>query len=662
MLEVGSKGFIEKYLKKEHDKDLKEVMLREYHSLKLHSDGKADEAEHLMKTYQPSEPEWAIQYKKDNFRPITKAPFNKVKNAIAKIQRARDLIINEGVNSPKVKESETLYKYAFEKLPKFNSLNQWFFNYQIKNYLTDSNGIIVIAPKYILDDDYEEEYQNLPTTEYLQPIPYYFNIKKVWYNDDDLLIIRYEDNCFFVVNKIGYYKVELIDKIKAIYKTTDLYIHNLGYTPAIENGGVLTTEDDDIYYESWVNGIIADFDQALLENIDKNVTIKQHLYPERVEFTQNECTVCNGTGNISVLNRFNKHVTQACGTCKGEGYKVGSPFGIHKVRPAMNSEENSIPDWAPVKYIQKDLKPVEFLSTDIENLIKRGLSSVNMEFLAESPTNESGVSKAYDYDQTHLFLSNISQDVFGRLFPFILKCMNDLRYGLLVGLNTEALQKQLPNINVPNDFDILTAQDIEQQIASATTAGVSSSIIESMQMDYVSKKYEGNAKEMAYQKNVILLDGLRGMSYDDILTANSIAPINPLTIIIHNFINSFVERAFSENKDFDTFDLKRKNEIMMQYATEYKGIGNTNTQGINPLNGFDNNDTNDIEAEAKAKLKGSVGGVQGLIEIQQSVSAGTTQYESAIIMLGEIYGFDDATARKLLGNPIDLRQTEEKIK
>ena len=54
--------------------------------------------------------------------------------------------------------------------------------------------------------------------------------------------------------------------------------------------------------------------------------------------------------------------------------------------------------------------------------------------------------------------------------------------------------------------------------------------------------------------------------------------------------------------------------------------------------------------------------MQGLIEIQQSVSAGTTQYESAIIMLGEIYGFDEVTARKLLGNPIDLRATQEKIK
>lgn len=36
----------------------------------------------------------------------------------------------------------------------------------------------------------------------------------------------------------------------------------------------------------------------------------------------------------------------------------------------------------------------------------------------------------------------------------------------------------------------------------------------------------------------------------------------------------------------------------------------------------------DVEAEAKARLKGSVGGVQGILGIQAGVAAGTTQYES----------------------------------
>lgn len=57
-----------------------------------------------------------------------------------------------------------------------------------------------------------------------------------------------------------------------------------------------------------------------------------------------------------------------------------------------------------------------------------------------------------------------------------------------------------------------------------------------------------------------------------------------------------------------------------------------------------------------------VGGVQGILSIQQSVSQGLTDYESAIAVLSIIYGFDDAMARKILGNPIEKEITNIKGK
>lgn len=60
---------------------------------------------------------------------------------------------------------------------------------------------------------------------------------------------------------------------------------------------------------------------------------------------------------------------------------------------------------------------------------------------------------------------------------------------------------------------------------------------------------------------------------------------------------------------------------------------------------------NDIEAEAKAKLKGTVGGVEGILSIQESVANGLTDYNSAIALLFEIYGFDEKTSKRILGNP-----------
>jgi len=56
-------------------------------------------------------------------------------------------------------------------------------------------------------------------------------------------------------------------------------------------------------------------------------------------------------------------------------------------------------------------------------------------------------------------------------------------------------------------------------------------------------------------------------------------------------------------------------------------------------------------AQAQAQLKGSVGGVQSLLEVQASYAAGTTTYESAIAILDLIFGFDRKSAIRLLGNP-----------
>jgi hypothetical protein len=67
----------------------------------------------------------------------------------------------------------------------------------------------------------------------------------------------------------------------------------------------------------------------------------------------------------------------------------------------------------------------------------------------------------------------------------------------------------------------------------------------------------------------------------------------------------------------------------------------------------------DIEAEAKAKLKGTVGGVDGILSIQKSVSEGITDYNAAIALLYEIYGFDTKTAKQILGTPKKMEKTKQ---
>tara|TARA_R110000851_G_scaffold116880_1_gene243347 strand:+ start:3215 stop:5179 length:1965 start_codon:yes stop_codon:yes gene_type:complete len=56
-------------------------------------------------------------------------------------------------------------------------------------------------------------------------------------------------------------------------------------------------------------------------------------------------------------------------------------------------------------------------------------------------------------------------------------------------------------------------------------------------------------------------------------------------------------------------------------------------------------------ARAQASLRGSVGGVQGILGIQKSYSEGLTDFESAVTILMEIYGFDRMVSENLLGRP-----------
>jgi len=59
----------------------------------------------------------------------------------------------------------------------------------------------------------------------------------------------------------------------------------------------------------------------------------------------------------------------------------------------------------------------------------------------------------------------------------------------------------------------------------------------------------------------------------------------------------------------------------------------------------------DATKEAQANLRGSVGGVTGVLQVQASFSQGLTDYNSAMTIFTEIYGFTKEVADALLGSP-----------
>ncbi|MEN2402298.1 hypothetical protein GKZ90_0021090 [Flavobacterium sp. MC2016-06] len=125
--------------------------------------------------------------------------------------------------------------------------------------------------------------------------------------------------------------------------------------------------------------------------------------------------------------------------------------------------------------------------------------------------------------------------------------------------------------------------------------------------------------------------------------------INPMrTVIINgldkifNVIDSTIDLDFEDFKEETALEntnnsSKSKDLSLIDEPVE------TDSEPVKPVD--------EATKQAQAQLKGSVGGVQSLLEIQASYVAGATSYESAIAILDLIFGFSRVEAVRLLGDP-----------
>jgi DNA-directed RNA polymerase specialized sigma24 family protein len=106
--------------------------------------------------------------------------------------------------------------------------------------------------------------------------------------------------------------------------------------------------------------------------------------------------------------------------------------------------------------------------------------------------------------------------------------------------------------------------------------------------------------------------------------------------------------------------------FQMLFSNFHININPCNNWSIAPIIQIDNTEIKPVDPaetkrlESQATLKGSVGGVQALLQIQQSVQ-GLTDVESAIVIISEIFGFSFELARQMLGTPKITTEVTEPI-
>ncbi len=521
----------------------------------------------LIDERRPSEDPQTKEYRKKIYKPITKASVGKIITSLGKIRRSPDWNIQyKQENVPtSIAENETLERYCEYNYPVYKSVTNWVFSELLRRYVLDANAIVAVIPKSVPVD----------STSYMQPVAMIFgsdmvidyepggyavlqSSETVRYNSPAGRNTYMDGQVFYVITP------EFVGRYEQSSRAKDFtlvwsYNHNLGTLPAFKVAGLfLESKNNDIIFESRISGIIPHLDEAVREYSDLQAEIVQHIHSEKYVYVNKDCPDCKGAGVI--LSGKDK---KECQTCHGIGsVRSVTPYGLHEITPSRTGEA-TIPT-PPIGYIQKQTEIPRLQDERIDKHIYKALSAINMEFLMETPLNQSGTAKEVDKDELNNLVSSIAEDlvaVMDKVYFYI----GEYRYSVVVQ-DSEKRKKMLPIIPVPERFDLLNTTHVMTELSSAKTAGVNPVLLREMELDYSKKKFNANPEVSDFLQAVYTLDPLPGLTDDEKMSRLSNSGITELNYIISSNIIPFVQRAIFEDADFYKKKLDEQQKVMLTYA------------------------------------------------------------------------------------------------
>lgn len=543
-----------------------------YEHLRVHANGETPT--HLIFERRPSESEYIKDYREKIYEPITKGNVTKVISSLSKIRRSTDWAIafpDKKVST--IKKGEELEEYVTKSYPyNFYSLTNWIFGVALKNYLIDSNAVILVEP---INGDKE-------VSDYYKPFPFIFNSPQVVdFVADDYAVLISSANCSYnIYDRNGSIAstrtdgliIHYVDRLRitTYYQTnTDFkfvinrdYIHNLGIFPAFKMPGVFFEACGHTFiYESRINGMLPHLNEAARIYSDLQAEIVQHVHSEKWLYMNTQCRTCNGLGQVLM-----EETKCDCHDCKGSGRVPTSPYSNHVLTPPVMGEE-MIPA-PPAGYIQK--QDVALMCDKINGLVNehlyKSLSAINMQFLDQTPLNQSGVAKEVDKDELNNFVHSVAEDLV-YIMDRIVYITNEYR---ISGLITDPARRNelLPSIAVPERFDLLSSSYLVDEIAEAKNNNINQLIVSTLETEYAAKKFY-NTPEIA-QTIVLMyeLDPMPALTEEQKMMRLQNEGVTQEDYIISSNIVPFIRRALREDDGFANLPYADQWDIMVSYAAE----------------------------------------------------------------------------------------------
>lgn len=531
----------------------------------------------LIDMRRPSESAAIMAYRRETYLPLTKSPCFKIYNSLRKIVKSDDWKIDysKAKKPARVADDETLEEYCEKEYPYFDSIENWIYTYAFRYMLVDANALVYILP--IPKEDEKDK------AEYYRPFSYIVPSRRVIdFKEEEYAIFESErKNEYYDVNpnpgatgeaKEG--KIVCIITKEGVWEARQVkgdmsfqleevlkFPEPMEYLPAFKMGG--NNKEFNQYgrlYESFISPVIPSLDAAAREMSDSDAEVVQHVYSTMWYFSQQNCSNCDGKGKVLKSGR-----QSVCAQCNGMGVQSKTPYKDMVLKTGtFDGEKMPTP---PAGYIVKPTDMVKLQAERIFNHIYSGLSAINMEWLAQSPLNQSGVAKEVDRDELNNFVYGIAYHLVENIVKPIYYFVNEFRYSGLVP-NSEEREKMLPRIPVPQKFDLLTENIIEDQLKKAKEGNVDPEIVNQLEIDYINKKFASEPEVRDRLKLKKILDPFPQITIDQKQSMMLSKIADPVDVIISIYLHPFLERAMFEDDKFMEWTYEEQIELMKEYADE----------------------------------------------------------------------------------------------
>jgi len=590
--------------------------------------------ERILTQRRPNEDPEVQKYRLSIYEPITKGSMNRAIDKLFRIFQNANFSISV---------SDELNTYLSEK--KFNG--QFFYSYIqkfiMRRMIEDPNGFLAWIPSGDGLTDPSKKVDVEPVLIMSDQIKVLDENIITWENENEHSIVRVngrnvDDGCvYYSLTESGYYRHEQFgSKIDRKFNTVLIYEHNIGMVPAIVLGGDYTDEN---FFDSYFSAFVPFANEAIRQYSDWTAVMTTSAFPYREEMAES-CDAKGCRNGIVYNSDTDEH--DRCGTCKGSGRVISrSPFGVfirEKGNSAMGETTSSEP---MLRFISPPVDIIKYSGEAWETLLRKAEDALHLTTIDEA---QSGTAKQIDREDSFSQLTKISNNVFDEIIYRSLVFIEKYR---------NVVEPSDPIIVKPISFSMKSESDLIDEITKLSDKNAPVAFLVESTKDLARKRFSGNKSVSRIVEILVSYDPIFNLNTKDkqmLLASGTIRKDDLLkSLFAYKTLAGLVALNGTQFLEQPLGDIFNQLDLAMAPMLE-SYIPKT----VIDVSGEFGGDTelNRQRAQAQANLKGTVGGVQGILQIQQSVSQGITQRDAALTLLQTIYGFDMNQAENILGSPI----------